>query len=226
MNSEKKIAIFDLDGTLVSSHLWLGLAKYYFKKKENIFPTLWFIISHLSFLPFWKMGLIPTEKYYKSWVKDMSQIMRGIRLDREKEIFNWLTDNYLLPTLKNNVFDRLKQHQKDGFLTILISGSFQNLLDIIANRLNIDFAIGTKLEMVKDKFSGKIIPPVCFGQEKMKMVKSFLNEKNLKINFKESFSYSDSVFDLPILEFVGNPVVVEPDKNLLSVAKNKGWEII
>jgi len=222
----KKLAIFDLDGTLITSHLWLGIVKHHLKTKENLFSVFWYLFSHMALAPFWKMKLIPTEKYYKSWGQDLALTMKGIKTDRAKVIFEWLSDQYLLPTSKKNVLERLKKHQEEGFLTFLTSGSFQELIKIIANRLDIDFAIGTELEQKSDEFSGKIILPFCFGQGKAEKVKKFLSEKNLKINFKESFAYSDSIFDLPMLELVGNPVAVEPDKKLLEIAKNKGWQII
>jgi len=241
--NERKIAIFDLDGTLVDAHLWLGILKHHLKEKENLFSLFWFLISHMALAPFWKMGLIPTKKYYQSWGRNLSKTMKGIKVDKAKEIFNWITNEHLLPNLKKNVLARLKKHQEEDFLTILTSGNFQDLVEIIANRLNIDFAIGTELDyyppttlqeshpsnpkkVIPAYYTGKIIPPFCFGQGKAEKVKKFLSEKNLKINFKESFAYSDSIFDLPMLELVGNPVAVEPDKKLLEIAKNKGWQII
>ena len=156
----------------------------------------------------------------------MARLMKGVDVKRAKEIFDWLTDDYLLPTLKKKVFERLKRHQESGYLVVLTSGSFQNLIKIFSSRLNIDFAVGTELEIVKNKFSGKIIPPLCFDQGKAEKVKQFLADNNLRIDFKESFAYSDSIFDLPILELVGNPVVVEPDKELLETASTRGWQII
>lgn len=225
-NNENKIALFDLDGTLVRTHLWSGLMKHHLKTKEKLWATFWYLFSHLTLTPLWKMGLISTEKYYQSWGQDLVAMIKGIRTERAKEIFEKLSDEYLLPSLKTKVWKRLKNHQQEGFLTILTSGSFQQLLEIIANRLNIDFVIGTELEIVEDRFSGRIIPPFCFSQGKAEKVKKFLSGNNLKINLKQSFAYSDSFFDLPILELVGNPVVVEPDKKLLKIAKSKGWQII
>jgi len=178
-NNERKIAIFDLDGTLVASHLWLGIIKHHLKTKENLFSVFWYLFSHITLAPLWKMKLIPTEKYYKSWGQDLALTMKGIKVDRAKVIFEWLSDRYLLPSSKKNVLERLKKHREEGFLTILISGSFQELVKIIANRLNIDFAIGTELEQKgSDEFSGRIVPPFCFGQGKAEKVKNFLSEKN------------------------------------------------
>lgn len=108
----------------------------------------------------------------------------------------------------------------------MVSGSFQELLEIVAKRLNIDFAIGTELEVVKNKLSGKIIPPLCFGQGKVEKMEKFLAEKNLTLDLKESFAYADGIFDIPVLEIVGHPVVVEPDEKLLEIAKNRNWQII
>ena len=141
-------------------------------------------------------------------------------------IFSRISNEYLLPALRKKVLERLKRHQNRGFLTVLTSGNFQELLKIFAESLNIDFVIGTELEIVKDRFSGKIIPPLCFSKGKKEKVKKFLSGKGLNINFNESFAYSDSFFDLPLLELVGNPVAVEPDKKLLEIASNRGWQII
>jgi len=222
----RRVALFDLDGTLVDAHLWLGMVRHHLKTKENLFEVFWYLTSHVALAPFWKMRLISTEKYYQSWGKDLAKLTKGIKLERGKEIFDCLANEYLLPKLKKDVLKRLKAHQADGFLTILTSGSFQDLLQIIAKHLNIDFALGTELEIVKNRFSGKVIPPLCLSKGKAEKLQSFLSEKNLKINFKESFAYSDSVFDLPMLELVGNPVVVGPDKKLLEIAKRKRWQII
>ncbi|OIO46648.1 MAG: hypothetical protein AUJ31_01370 [Parcubacteria group bacterium CG1_02_39_15] len=222
----KKVALFDLDGTLVAAHIWTGLFRHHLKNKVNRFPAVWYLVSHLALTPFWKMKFITTEQYYRSWGKDLAQMLKGINIERAKEIFDWLSDEYLLPTLRKDVFQKLKKHQEKRHLTVLLSGSFQELLEIVANRLNIDFAVGTELETIKNKFSGRIIPPLCFGQGKVEKISKLLAEKNLAIDFKESFAYADGFFDVPVLEMVGHPVAVEPDEKLLKIAKNKGWQII
>lgn len=223
---DTKVALFDFDGTLVETHFWLGLMKHHLKTKEKLWTSFWYLFSHLALMPFWKMGFISTEKYYQSWGQDLVAMLKGIETERVKETFARVSNEYLLPGLKKKILERLKKHQKEGFLTILTSGNFQEMLEIIAKHLNIDFVIGTELEVVNDRFSGKIIPPLCFGREKAEKVRKFLSSNGFKVNFKESFAYSDSFIDLPLLELVGNPVAVKPDKKLLKIAKNKGWPVI
>lgn len=222
----KKVAIFDLDGTLIEHHLWLGILKNHLKKKKNLFWSFWYLITHFTAFPLWKMKLISTQKFYQNWAKDMPIMMKGIKLEEGKEIFNWVSEKYLLPSIKSESLNRLKSHQKEGFLTILTSGSFQGVVEIIAKSLNIDFALGTELEINRERFTGKIIPPLCFGEGKKEKLENLFSEKNLEIDFKNSFAYSDSIFDLPVLNLVGNPVVVNPDKELLNIAKSNGWQII
>lgn len=223
---ETKAALFDLDGTLVTAHLWVGLVKYNLKNKENVIRTLGWVISHTVLMIPWKMHLISTEYFFKSWSEDMPQLIKGADTEKAKEIFSWLADRHLLPTLRSDTVKILKKHQREGFVTVLISGSLQNVLDIIAQRLGINFAIGTEPEIRRNRFTGKIIPPSCSGRGKLEKTERFFSEKNLKINFKESFAYADSFVDLPILELVGNPVAVSPDEKLRELAQRKGWQII
>jgi len=222
----RKVAFFDLDGTLIEAHLFLGLAKYNFKFKKNRIETLCYILRHILITPFWFTKLISKEKYYRSWGENVSQMIKNTETIKMKDILTWLSDEYLLPTIKRKILKKLEQHQKEGFLTILTSGSFENLLEVIADRLKIDFFVGTRLENIDGRFTGKIIPPFCFGSRKVERIKQLMKDQNFKIDFKESFAYSDGIFDLPMLELVANPVVVDPDKNLLKIAQNKNWELI
>ena len=222
----KKIAFFDLDGTLVSCHLWLGLLKYYLKRRENLFWPSWYFISHIFLTPLWMSHLISKERYYRTWGKDLAMMVKGIKKEKGKEIWTWVVDQYLLPSLKVKVLERLQNHQKQGYITILTSTSFQEILEIIRTRLHFDYAVGTRLEIVEDRYSGRIIPPLCFNEGKLERIKELLREKNIAIDFEKSFAYSDSIFDLPMLQLVAHPVAVEPDKELKELAKTKNWTII
>jgi len=225
-DQSQRIAIFDLDGTLIKAHLWAVLLKYNLNKKERIFASIWYFVSHIALMIPWKLKLISTKKCFQSWAQDVPQMVKGINAERGKEVFGNIWDRYISPTLKKKTFERLKWHQKRGNITILASNSPQNFVDTIKENLNFDFAVGAKLEIKKNKFTGKTIPSLPWGKEKAKRIKEIIKEQRLNIDFKGSFTYSDSFSDLPILELVGSPVVVDPDEKLLQFAKENNWEIL
>jgi len=225
-NKEIKAALFDLDGTLVEAHLWVGLSKYNFKNRENVLSTLSYLMSHMGLMIPWKMNLMSSEYFFETWIKDMAQLIKGTRADKSREKFAWLADRYLLPTLRKESADILKKHQREGFVTILISGSLQPVLDQVAERLGFDFAVGTEPEISRGRYTGRIVPPCCSGPGKLAKTEKLLAEKKLRINYEESYAYADSSVDLPILNLVGHPFAVDPDEKLRKIALAKGWDII
>jgi phosphoserine phosphatase len=86
--------------------------------------------------------------------------------------------------------------------------------------------VGTQLEVIDNRYSGKIIKQFCFGINKARLLKEFISREQLNIDLSQSFAYADSVVDVPVLEMVGHPVATYPDKELSNLAQRRGWEII
>lgn len=221
---KSKIAIFDLDGTLISRHPWLGILKHHLKERQNLSLVFWYLTTRIFSAPL--LYLLSAKKFHENWGEGLAVTIKGMNTDQAKEMFQKMSDEYLLPSIKEKTLKRLRKHQEQGFTVIISSGSFQILVDIIAKRLNVDFAMGTELEVAKGKFSGRVVPPLCFNQGKIEKLNKFFFQKNLDIDFKESFTYSNSVIDMPILNLTGNPVAVDPDRELKKIAKSKNWQII
>ena len=64
---------------------------------------------------------------------------------------------------------------------------------------------------------------LCFGEQKIVSLKKFCDENDFKLD--ETYYYADSISDSPVLEAVGHPICVEPDRRLTAMAKKKGWTI-
>jgi HAD superfamily hydrolase (TIGR01490 family) len=222
----EKVAIFDLDGTLIKKHIWTGLVKHHLKFKENRLLVFKYLFFRFGLLPLFAFRLISQKKFFETWRKNISWMLKGMDLEKIEKTFHWISEFYLLPSLNTDLLKLKKEHKENNFLTILVSGSYKKLLEILNKKLKFDFVIGTELEIKDKKATGKIIPPLCFSEGKKKKFEEFLKKENLKIDFKESFAYTDSIFDLPILNLVGNPVVINPDKDLLILAQKYGWKII
>jgi HAD superfamily phosphoserine phosphatase-like hydrolase len=179
----KTAAIFDLDGTLFTGHFWQGIVKYHIKHRVKLPSVIGYLTTHL---PLWvasKIKILSEEKYKVRWGEDLAATLRGLRGDEIREIFEWIVSNYVMKLLRSDIVALLEGHKKEGHTTILLSGSFNNFLEIVKQRLELDHVVGTKIEVVKDICSGKIVRPLCFGINKARLLKEFISQAKLNIDF-------------------------------------------
>ena len=86
-----------------------------------------------------------------------------------------------------------------------------------------DDVICTELEIIDDRFTGKMIGRYCFGTEKLIRARQYCKDNGFKM--KDAFYYADSISDLPVFESVGFPICVTPEKKLEKIALRRGWKI-
>ena len=226
--AENKItlAIFDFDGTLTEGHLWVGIARHHRAHKINRFKVYIYLMSHL---PMWmaaKVNLYSEEKNRAEWGEDLPVLFKGFSGDYARKAFQWVTDNYFLPLMRPDILGQLRENKKQGFKIMLLSGMFSEFLEVIGKSIGVDFVVGTRLEMVNNIYSGRIIQPLCFGENKVKLFNEYIRQNMLNVDLQNSVAYADSYYDAPVFDLVGRPVATYPDKRLLKVALEKGWPVI
>jgi HAD superfamily hydrolase (TIGR01490 family) len=94
----------------------------------------------------------------------------------------------------------------------------------VVARLGIDTLLATECEIVDGRYSGRTTDIPCFREGKVTRLNRWLEEN--QFNLDDSYFYSDSLNDLPLLEQVANPVAVDPDPKLRAVAESRGWPVI
>jgi HAD superfamily hydrolase (TIGR01490 family) len=221
-----QLAIFDFDGTLTTGHLWLGIARHHRTHKIKRLAVYIYLITHL---PFWlasKIRIYGEEKNRGKWGADLAILFEGFSPQKAKEAFSWVTTNYFLPLMRADIVAKLEEHKKQGYKIVILSGMFHEFLEIVAEELGADYVVGTRMELKHNIYTGRIIPPLCFGENKARLLNEFIRQRNLHIDFKRSFAYADSYYDLPVFKLVGNPVAVYPDKELAEIARANKWPII
>jgi len=222
----KILALFDLDGTLSSASVLGGYLKYYLKYRGKRIWILRFWAAHSAL---WLLGLCrlySREKCRVKWIEDLSGAFKGASKEEIHKVFQWIVDNYLSESLRADVVEILQQHKRSGHMVIILSATFDGLLEVIGQRLAVTDVIGTKLEMIDGRCTGRIINPLCFGENKAKFLLKFLERNGLEIDSSASFAYADGAFDIPLLQLVGNPVATYPSKSLRRFAEANGWEIL
>jgi HAD superfamily hydrolase (TIGR01490 family) len=110
-----------------------------------------------------------------------------------------------------------------GDRTYLVTAAPRELAQGIATYLGMDGALGTEAELVDGTYSGRLLGPVLHGPAKLDAVVRLAAEQGFDL--RSSSAYSDSVNDRPLLEGVGRPVAVNPDRYLRDLAAERGWPV-
>jgi len=219
------LAAFDVDGTLLKGHVWRGLIKYHRERKmKRLF--LWrFALIHY---PLWflaKLGLWDEVQFRVKWMEDFAGIFKGLKREEIRDTLSAVLENELEQEIRADLLDTLKEHQAKNHTVVLVSGTFEDLLHLFGEKIGVEHLLGTKVEFREGQCTGRVIGSACMGSEKVRRIQELISEKGLEVDLPSSFAYADSISDLPLLEWVGNPVAVEPEEKLQAIARERGWQI-
>lgn len=117
-----------------------------------------------------------------------------------------------------------REHLAKGHEVWLITATPQLVAEVIAERLGLTGALGTKVQALDGVFTGVLDGHVLHGDEKAAVAEEFARVKGA--NLADCWAYSDSSNDIPLLSLVGNRVVVNPDAKLLAHAETHGWDVL
>jgi len=223
---KNSVALFDFDGTLLDGHIWEAVMRYSARHRYKFPSALSYMVKHIPSYLLNKCRLVSDEAVFTHWGGDLAFIVGGLKSEEASSLFRWLAEDQVLNRLRPDMIEILHHHQSQGRTVVLLSGAFHELLEVVGQRLGILHAVGTRLEMLDGQYTGAIISPVCFGINKVSLFKEYINSIRLEIDFNSSFAYADSIVDTPMLEMVGNPVAVYPDRKLRRLALQRGWQLI
>jgi HAD superfamily hydrolase (TIGR01490 family) len=130
--------------------------------------------------------------------------------------------------LKGDLFDEavmlVRQRRAEGRRVILATSSIDFIVAPLAAYLGVDGVLATTLQFENGVCTGRIVGTPMFRREKKDRVLAYLSAEGVDVS--ECSFYSDSIYDLPLLEEVGRPVAVNPDFRLRRVARRRGWQIV
>jgi len=221
-----KLAVFDLDGTLYDGNIVAGFLNHHREHKVNRLHLYTYFASHTPLIPLWRAGLLAEERMRELWARNLSWAITGMSEQTGNSCFEWITEHYVGPRIRQDVHDIALQHSRDGCRVILVSGTPAPLLEVIAQRLGIQESIGTPVKMSNGTYNGKVELPTCQGEGKVTRLKSFLGEDINSVDWKAGYAYADSFTDKPLLRVFGHPVAVYPDPKLAAEAKRNNWAIL
>ena len=130
----------------------------------------------------------------------------------------------ILPRVYPQMLEVAYAHQDAGRPIYICTAASQEVADLLAHVLVFDGGVGTRSEVVDGVYTGRGEGPFTYRDGKAQAIRELAAREG--IDLAESFAYSDSESDLPMLRAVGHPVVVNPDAELSRVAREEGWDVM
>ncbi len=128
------------------------------------------------------------------------------------------------PAISTAARDLVAKHQTAQHLTVLTTATGRFIVAPIARELGFEHLIATEPEMRNGRYTGRVSGTPNMREGKVARLETWLGERGSALErFRESWFYSDSINDLPLLMRVTNPVVVNADASLMALAQIKGW---
>lgn len=135
-----------------------------------------------------------------------------------------LFDRVILPSIYPGAKPMVDRDRADGFQTVLVTGELDFPLPTVVRYFGFDAVVSNSLVFEHGRATGEVVPPLIAGAEKVEAIKRLCHEHEASL--AEAKAYSDSFSDTPMLESVGHPVAVNPDRRLRRVAVERGWPIL
>jgi len=212
-----ELLIFDLDNTLLagdSDRNW-GI----FLAEQKVVESSYLDESEKFYNNYYD-GSLDIDGFLSFCLKPLIENDMGYLLELRKQFI----EDKIKPIVTAPGKEIINQAIEDGKTVIIATATNDFVTRPIADLFNVRTLIATEFEVINQKFTGKVLNTPCFREGKVSKVKKWVDDNNFDLS-KASF-YSDSFNDLPLLEKVKNPVIVDGDDKLLEIGKNRNWDCI
>ncbi len=209
------VALFDLDNTLLagdSDYLW-GV----FLVTQGIVDGEYYETENNRFYQEYKEGVLDIYEFLRFSLRPLRdndpEQMRRLRATFIQQCID--------PIIPDASLKLIARHRDAGDQLVIITATNSFVTSPIAERLGVHHLIATDPEVIEGQYTGNVAGEPCFREGKVKRLHRWLTENDM--NLEDSWFYSDSHNDIPLLEEVQNPVAVDADEILSALARERGW---
>jgi HAD superfamily hydrolase (TIGR01490 family) len=212
-------AFFDLDKTVIARASMVAMGRPLYREglvsRWLLLRALWGQLVYL---------MLGADEAKLARTRDsVLHLVAGWERDRVARIAREAVEEVLEPIVYDEALELIAEHQEAGRPVFLVSASPQEIVAPLAEHLGVDGAIATVAEVDdRGRYTGRV-ERYCYGPEKAVAMAEVAAAEG--IDLAESWAYSDSATDIPMLAAVGHPVAVNPDRELLRAARERGWAV-
>jgi len=213
-------AFYDLEGTLVSTNLVHTLG-FYARHQQGVLRSLRKTATTVLSIPLFAA----TDQYSRKVFNDLFfKRYKGETEDRLRFFANELFETVLKPAVFPGTFELIEKSRSLGLRQVVVTGALDFSVEPLMNYLGIETYVSNRLEFVNGIATGRLLPPVLAAATKASWIRNYAEQEG--INLSESYAYTDSLSDLPMLSIVGHPAAVNPDMRLKQTALHHDWPIL
>lgn len=212
------LALFDLDNTLLagdSDYLWgeflvrVGAVDEQAHRRENT-----------RYLEQYRAGTLDIREFLAFQLKPLAEnSLEDLRAWRERFVRDWIEPLVLAKGRR-----LIEEHRSRGDLPAIVTSTNAFITRPIADLLDVEHLLATEPQFDGRRYTGDIVGVPCSGEGKVQWVNAWVTRDGLTL--ADSWFYSDSHQDLPLLSLVAHPVAVDPDDKLRRHAHRHGWPIM
>jgi HAD superfamily hydrolase (TIGR01490 family) len=213
-------AFYDVDGTLIRSNVIHAFAFYASRHASLTKSIVRTVQTAVSVPVFWA-----ADKLSRKWFNEIFyRSYEGASEDRLVTLADELFEDVIKPNIYPRAQSLIDDSRRAGCRQVLLSGALDFTMRPLARYLGVDDLIANSLEFQDGYATGKLKKPFVAGATKADIMRAYA--KTHGIDLDDSWAYSDSFSDYPMLAVVGHPTACNPDFRLLRVARSYDWPVI
>jgi HAD superfamily hydrolase (TIGR01490 family) len=213
-------AFFDLDKTIIAASSTLVFGRPLFK--AGLLTRRALLKAGLAQISYRMFGA-DHDQMEKARAEMMS-IVKGWNRDQIRDIARETIDEVVAPLVYAEALFLIDDHLRHGRRVVIVSASAREIVEPLASYLRVDRVIATRPAVDADGFYTGEVEFYAYGERKADAIRELAEKEG--ISLADSYAYSDSATDVPMLETVGHPFAVNPDRDLAKIAKEREWEVL
>jgi HAD superfamily hydrolase (TIGR01490 family) len=212
-------AFFDLDKTVIARSSMLAFSRSFFT--EGLINRRAVLKS--AYAQFLLMLPGSDAEQIERMREQITSLCSGWDVGQVRAVVEEALHDVVEPLIYAEATALIAEHRAAGRDVVIVSASGQELVTPIAEMLGVQRAVGTEMVVANGRYTGEI-GFYCYGEGKVEAIEKLAAEHDYDLT--ESYAYTDSVTDLPMLSAVGRPHAVNPDKSLRKLAVHYGWPVL
>ena len=210
-------AFFDVDGTLVGRNI---VHQFLFIRRRMLsWPVrgLWTGLFLTKAPYYFLLDKVSRTRLNVAFYQNYAGLKSRAVHDHVRACF----EKVIRPHLFREAAGCLAEHRACGRRIVLVTGSIDFIIEPLACLLSVDDLVAPTLVEREGQFTGELDGPPVGDKEKARRIADYAARED--VDLSESFAYGDSIADLPMLQQVGHPHAVNPDRQLAQTARHQGW---